>query len=665
MNQKELICETPYNDSIDKKEEYKECRNRLIDQIKNMSETVLMGLSKIEDQFKNSYENYLVDFFNKVDYYIDFIEKNILEVNKRNICYNEINSLLSQMLKDNLDLYQNYEIEIVNITQALLDNYYGNNFFKKIVDFINSIILKQNEETTKEALTKKEELKEEKKNEVRTFPKNKNIEKLVINGENDINSILNDIQSSSDLNYNKIIIKKITKENFESLFSQSNPIYQKLHKKPESDINKYNNSETPDEITPIIEDDKITDLVIKDSNLEEINFEENFPYIDNLKIINSKISYNLFEKLKYNKLISLKLENVGLINENFNILFEQLRKKEIMRKNLREFSVKKNYITFLDYKKSYADNILKSMRFNSLEILDMSYNKIYLFQNQIFNCLDNIKVINLSNNDIAFPTSLTDLLKSAKYKKCLVLMTNNLAILKERANIEYNKYLIEILPEINYPLKNISLANLFCSNNFDYIFKINLSNFRDSLTYLNLSNSQFNDNNLISLLNQQFYFPNIKSLILESNYLTENFLYSMIKKEYNFDKKLLKLKLLNLSENKINCSNVEKFKQFFQAFKNLEILELKHTPMEICINQYLKKKVVNDHDQKTSKGPEHNYTEEEKKIQLVIDNDNFLSGVTNIIILDLNKIDYSKYIKTYFPRISNKLNMESNFPLKN
>ena len=163
MNQKELICETPYNDSIDKKEEYKESRNRLIDQIKNISETVLMGLSKIEDQFKNSYENYLVDFFNKVDYYIDFIEKNILEVNKRNICYNEINSLLSQMLKDNLNLYQNYDYEIVRITQTLLDNFYGNNFFNKIVDFINSIILKQNEETTKEALTKKEELKEEKK----------------------------------------------------------------------------------------------------------------------------------------------------------------------------------------------------------------------------------------------------------------------------------------------------------------------------------------------------------------------------------------------------------------------------------------------------------------------------------------------------------------------
>lgn len=42
------------------------------------------------------------------------------------------------------------------------------------------------------------------------------------------------------------------------------------------------------------------------------------------------------------------------------------------------------------------------MTFTNLEILDMSYNRLYLFQNQIFNCLDSIKIIDLTNNNIVF-----------------------------------------------------------------------------------------------------------------------------------------------------------------------------------------------------------------------------------------------------------------------
>jgi len=75
----------------------------------------------------------------------------------------------------------------------------------------------------------------------------------------------------------------------------------------------------------------------------------------------------------------LKLENIGLIDNNFNDLFDKIRTNEQIRKKLKIFSVKNNKISYIDYKRGYADNILSSMIFTNLEILDMSYNKLYLF----------------------------------------------------------------------------------------------------------------------------------------------------------------------------------------------------------------------------------------------------------------------------------------------
>ena len=641
-----------HNKSHFNKEEYNQNRDRYINQICNVKETYVSGMRKIEDDFAKVYDEYTQSLLKQICEFNNLIEANVISNDKKKECYLEINSFLKQILEDKCISYQNYITEVTNLTQQLIDKYYEDNA-QKVVDFISQIIQIQNEEENKRKI---ELLKQE-----------ENKRKLEINGEENTDEQLQQyINSAVKVNFNKLIIKKMTKERLENLFSHVYPIYQKLHNYSNG-INNTLEGETPN---PEANDEnkentKIASVVIKDSTLKEMNLVEVFPYIDNLKIINSKMAYNISETIQYEKLISLKLENVGLINENFNILFEQIRKNEVMRENLKLFSVKKNYITFLDYKKSYADNILKQMRFKCLELLDMSYNKLYLFQNKIFNCLDSIKIIDLSNNNIAFPTGLTDLLNSAKSKKCLVLMINNLAILKEKSNEEYNQYLIDILPEIDYPIKGISLDNLFFNKNFQNISRLEIGKFRDSLTYLNLSNSQFNDNTLISLLKEQWQFPNLTSLILEKNFLTEYFLYSLVIKKYNFDKIFLKLKLINLSENKIKCSDVTKFKQFLEFFKALKVLELKNTPIEYSINQYLRKRVIKHYDQKNIKIREHSYTEDEKRIEEILEN-NYLQNNTNvtIYILDLINTKYTNAVCSLFKHVLNGLNMENKFPLK-
>ena len=697
-NQKEIFSK-PVEISKMTKQEFHKNRDRLLNQITNLKESFSLGLKNIEDEFKNTYELYLKNLSQKINEYDALIEQHIESTNIKSKCFHEIITLLTHMLEDKANNYQNYRNEINDKTRNLLDLFIKDDFSKGN-DFIKSMILEQiNEkerEKEKEELEKKQKLEEEiRKNQEKekriilmeeNFLKNKNKAKIVVNGEDDENLNIQSIEAAANLNYEKIILKQMSKERFEIIFSQSFSIKSKLHNKnqsnyisarTESSATIYSVSGDPapgvgmpfDNNQININNDKeknkkITDISIIDSNLGDINFFDYFPNIENLKINNSKVSYKIAEKLNFEQLDSLKLEGIGLINENFNDLFEKIRKNERMRKNLRIFSVKNNNISFLDYKKGYADNVLKSMSFNNLELLDMSYNKIYLFQNQIFNSLEAIKIIDLTYNNIAFPSNLSDLLKAAKSKKCLVLITNNLAILKEKANVEYNKYLIQIFHEFNYPLKNLILDNIFCNNNYQDIFQIEIGIFKNSLEYLDLSNGQLEDDKLIYLLNDKWDFPNLKYFSLESNNLTERFINSLIVKDYNFEQKFSKLKILKLSCNNIKCGDSDKFRIFLEMYKNMEMLELKNTPIEKCINQFLKKKVMKYYDPKNEKKSQHAYNDDEIKIEKIFDDVNIKDKINvTIKIVDLIYSKYTKIIVIHMSHLIDRIILENKFPI--
>lgn len=691
INNKEM-----YNNSNLNSNEIIPERNSILKKISSIPETFNLGLDKIKQDFTNSYTIYLQNLLKNLNTCDTSIEQNIDSVNLKNNYYLEVNSLLGSMLEQKMNFLQDYLGKIVDITQNLLDISIEEDFSKGN-DFVQQIILKQKEEKQKEELEKRKK-EEEMKMKIKEEEKLKKEEemkkklnktktkksKTEINGEKELNINIQLLEGIVNFNIDKIILRKMSQEYLEKLFSQSYSIYAKLHNRNQSADYSINsaavertesaysfNGESSIPISDKIKffengnDVKVKDIIdisIFDSVLEDINFIDYFPYIERLTIKNTKLSFNVAEKINFEKLDSLKLENVGLININFNILFEQLRKNEVMRNNLRIFSVKRNNISFLDYKKGYADNILKTMTFKNLEVLDMSYNKIYLFQNQIFNCLDSIKLIDLTSNNIAFPTHLTELYKSSKSKKCLLLMTNNLAILKQKSNIEYNQYLIQILPEINYPIKNITLDNNFTGNNYQDIFKIEISKYKNSLVYLNLSNGQLIDDDLISLFRNKWDLPNLKSLILESNYLTEQFLYAIINKDYNLDKKFLNLKVLKLSDNKINCPDVDKFIKFLETLKNLLIFEVKFTPFEQNINQYLRKKVLKYHGPNNKKIEELAFDKNEEKISQIIEKENLNEKTkANIIVLDLLGAKYTKSIFLHLQNLVQRISLENNF----
>ena len=615
---------------------------------------------KMDKYFKSSQE--IIDFGKIVNTKLENIVQN-LTINMQK-CSEQIeilfNNLLEFLSKENLNDVEDYTRQMIEKKEKELE------------------IEKENRRKLEEEKKKKEEeekkhLEQETTNE--DIKINVEIKSVELDGNNNKE---NNIKLIENLNeFNQIILKDMSKEHLEFLFSKDIPekktenyndysieINKKLIKNDEKFMRKqtftpggYINIEDEE-----ISNNSIINIIFKNSNLENLNISKLFPKLNKLKIKDSKISFDIGNKFNLNNLQSLKLENIGLIDTNFNEIFDKLRNNKSIRNHLKIFSVKNNKISFIDYKKGYADNILSAMIFTKLEVLDMSYNRLYYFQNQIFNCLENIKFIDLTDNNISFSLHNIGLIKSAKIKNCLLLITRNLAILKENENIEYNKYLIDILPKINYPIKKIVFDNIFCGDLYKNIFDLDFSHFKETLKHLDLSNSQLHDNELISLFDNKWNFPNLKTLILNANYLTEEFIYKLSDNEkYKMDK----LKFLRLSENQIKLSDLDKFIKFLDFFKNLEILELKCTPFESSVNSYFKKRVVQLLDPENKKGLKQPLNEEEKKIDKIL-TENYLKEKKKlkIHILDLSGGKYTDKINQNLPELTERLNIENKFYYK-
>ena len=631
-------------------------RVQLLEKIINLKKQYTTKLNTIKTNFENMYDEQttkLLKQFREVDIKLNKInpgeELNNLKKNINAKLENTLTTITNNFAKC-FESLENSSKEIYNtISEEML----------KDIDENANQIIEQKEKLEKEKIDKekleKEKLDKEKfekeKKEKEEEAKNKEqaatpvikikkerekLKPIVIEGKNDKSNakLLEKLEE-----YNQIILKDMSRDNIEYLFTS---------KKKENLTLK---GENP-----------LANIIIKNCDLEQLNLDKLYPDLFELKIKNTKMSFYISNSINLNNIESLKLENVGLIDNNFNDLFDKMRNNENIRNNLNVFSVKNNKITFIDYKRGYADNILSTMIFKNLEILDMSFNKLYIFQNPMFNCLENIKFINLTDNNISFPQSLFGLIKSAKIKKCLLLLTRNLSILKEQENKDYVNYLKEILPKINYPIKKIVFDNIFCGQLYPIIKELNFSSFKDSLEYLDLSNSQLHDKDLISLFDTQWHFSNLKKLILVANYLTQEFIYTISSDNKYY---MEKLKVLKLSENEIKCSDLDKFKKFLEFFKNLNILELNCTPFEKDVNNFFKKKIIMHHDPENKKGFTKPFDEEDKKVIQILDG-HYLKEKTNLMIyiLDLNGGKYSDKINQFYPDLLERLHVVNKFPYK-
>ena len=593
-----------------------------LDELKiNLSNNIKGKNSQISLEFKKYIENFKTES-NK---YLNDKEQNVSNKEALNLEY-------SNFIKRIIDL------EILNKN---LSNILGNSL-QNYNDFLLQKLPYYKELATYYLINKKEKLgnnnifsklKDDQIYNISNRIKNKNILYL-FNGKSPMN--LN-IRPSDDLieakslfdssiiyEKNEIELNDLKDEEFKLFFNKENIIYDKNIKRSIT----FQNCEF-----------KIIDI-------------SSIPYdINKLNILNSKISSSIFEKNIFNNLVSLVLDNTKLHSNNFENIIKILLRKDIkICNNLKLLSAKKNYISRIIAKEE-LDRITNKFLF--LEILNLSNNIICDINKKIFKYIPNIKILDLSNNNISQEYKCKELVNNCKG---IVLLLRNLGIMKENMNNFYKEYYFNKLKEKDYPIYSINLNCLFYKRNYEDILKIDFSQIKKNknIIELNLSSCNIDNKTMIKI----FYHclainNNINKLDLSFNLLDENFFDLLIKNNLNII--LGKMTKLNLSFNDIHFVGTKKYNIdngknnqfiiFLNNFPQIELLLLKGTPFEEIINEYIKKEVTiyYEYEKKHEKVTE--LTKEFIEIKNIIEK-NYLE-VNPKFIFVLNDLLSTKYTRRF------------------
>ena len=544
---------------------------------------------------------------NEVEDKKDIEEKNKNEDIKEKIM-NSKNEFLAKMKIMMENISSNYDNLISNISQN--KNEKSENIFQNIEELQNNII--EGNENLNLFL---------KQNKINSESKEEKDEKILkINCNSNINEI---IRKLGKYNFEKIIIKELSSISFNEIFKS---YIDKAYK----------------------------DVIIKKCNIENYEIKQVFKEINKLKIKRCKISFgNNF--LNFKTINELYLENINLINENLNIILQGIKSN---LNNIKILSIKNNNISKLNL--DLDENII----YNNLEFLNLSNNKISKIAENIFDILPIIKTIDLTNNNINFICRYKNILNISKEKNCIILLSKNPGIIKEKNREEYCNYLKEYIPEKlnkNNHIKYLNLEGLFINKTYNILSQINFNTMEITfLNSLNLSHNNLTDQNLIEIIkNNKDFFSRIKKLILCSNYITEECINSLINDENGeFQKIFADLKKLDISGNHIKFTDLNQLKNLTKTFPNLKTLLLKYTPFENDYNNYLKMKAMN----KIEEGENKELSESYLQFEEIFEKEKFLNE-KKIKIKMMNTNDYMHFnlIRKYFPYLLYNIKLETKF----
>jgi len=378
-------------------------------------------------------------------------------------------------------------------------------------------------------------------------------------------------------------------------------------------------------------------------------------------IKNCKIPYDISQNLNFNFLTNLVLENLGLNDDNFQNLFMIIKSNKYLKNNLKLISLKNNNIGLVDPCKGLdSDKIEQGLGLANLEIFNLSNNKIFFITFEMVNALKNIKLIDLTNNGLVFPTRYSTFLSARKKILFLVLLTKNYALLNDNNKEEYINYLFDLIPKINYEFKSLSFINLYVGKFYEKMKTLNLSKFNNSLIELDISYGNINDKDLSALLKGNLNLSNLKILNLSKNKLTEKIIDIFAE---NFMEQFSKLKYLYLSGNKLTFKKAANYQNFFEKFKSLKLFEVKNTPFELSLNNYTRTIINRYYENERYKTYKTNFSSEDLEMEKIAQNNKYLLTKTNVTIsvFDVNNYKYVSKIKKFYPEILERINFETKF----
>lgn len=448
----------------------------------------------------------------------------------------------------------------------------------------------------------------------------------------------------------------------------------KMNKLNSAEIDKLTDNSFNDFFENVREEKKkmINDIIIKNSELKSSEMFKIPLLYQNLKIIDSKIYSSIFNNMSFKNLVKFNLDNVQIDSFNFDNIFKNVLLGE--NKNLKEFSVKNNYISriVLDDELVSKANILVS-----LEVFNLANNNIYTVDKRILDLMPNLKVLDLTNNSLLHETNCKELIKNCKG---IVLLLKNIVILKDSMYNFYMDYYKKFFSKkfnSKFPLDYINFDSFFYKRNnmniekFDYSSTKNIENIKE----LNLSSCSLDNKNVINILSNCVSIKNnLAKINISYNLLNEELLVLLTEDKINA---LLKnLKELDLSYNLIKFKfqkdgadpKLNQLVIFLENFSQLELLNLKSTPFEETLNEFIKMEIKIYYSKKDIKDKQEvklTNEIEHRELKSIIENYYLqINQNFHIIINDLITLKYSssKRMKQILPILEKNLIIDNQKP---
>ena len=457
-----------------------------------------------------------------------------------------------------------------------------------------------------------------------------------------------------------ISFHEISTNIFNSLLTSNSLLVKKFNRIKKEKEQELDKKEGKEESNEIKEEISLEEIIFNNCQID-IDYSSIFPLIKKFTIKNCKIPYDISQNLNFNFLTNLVLENLGLNDDNFQNLFMIIKSNKYLKNNLKLISLKNNNIGLVDPCKGLdSDKIEQGLGLANLEIFNLSNNKIFFITFEMVNALKNIKLIDLTNNGLVFPTRYSTFLSARKKILFLVLLTKNYALLNDNNKEEYINYLFDVIPKINYEFKSLSFINLYVGKFYEKMKTLNLSKFNNSLIELDISYGNINDKDLSALLKGNLNLSNLKILNLSKNKLTEKIIDIFAE---NFMEQFSKLKYLYLSGNKLTFKKAANYQNFFEKFKSLKLIEVKNTPFELSLNNYTRTIINRYYENERYKTYKTNFSSEDLEMEKIAQNNKYLLTKTNVTIsvFDVNNYKYVSKIKKFYPEILERINFETKF----
>ena len=587
--------------------------NEYYDKMKKIKENILNVLTNFSQNLNESFDKFLDENFNTLKEQMTYQTKNFENkeneikkfIYKHNITkFNEIYIIFDNLfnsIKNLYDIFKNSlkeKILIKNspITEFIKKNqnfFYGTIFLNELCKNIDIFNLNQNIKNNElyDYLNINNSLKKLLINN-KNFENNKKI--LYLNKEiikeliiNDLNLIqMNKLfQLKSNIKIkNKNNSNNISSNNNELILMNDNMSNELIEIEDSKDV-----KEEKDEIKNSVENNNneenneqnyfyITNLKLKNVQIKELNIDAFFPYLMNLKISENLIKID-FKNSTLN-IKKLSFEKLNLQNFECKEIMNNILKNDNLLKNLESISFKNNKLTYINF---YDEECTKN--FEILTELNFENNKIFKFAIENLSLFPKLRLLNLINNNFAFPDNFKLLKESLKNNNVLILISKNLFMLKLEQRNEYIEYLNKILPNFDYPLNYLNLSFMFNNINNE---KINSFLFGMNFIELNLSHCYLSNEKIIKIINESCLF-NLTKLFINNNLLNDKIFNDFVDNKFNLI--LCDLKLLDISGNEeINLNDFESFKKFIISFSSIKKLKLFHTNFEKSFSDFIKKK---------------------------------------------------------------------------